>query len=78
MTKIALFMIMCSYVAGDCMNPIEMDTYYDDMYSCLNAGHLESINKAKEIGKDDINQHGIYMKFVCLEKEIILPKGKPI
>ena len=39
MTKIALFMIMCSYVAGDCMSPVEMSTYYDDMYSCLNAGH---------------------------------------
>ena len=71
-------MIMCSYVAGDCMSPVEMSTYYDDMYSCLNAGHQESIHKAKEIGKDDINQHGIYMKFICIEKEIILPKGKPV
>ena len=54
---------------------IEMSTYYDDMYSCLNAGHQESIDKAKEIGKDDINQHGIYMKFICLEKkEIIFAK----
>ena len=78
MTKIALFMIMCSYVAGDCMSPVEMSTYYDDMYTCLNAGHQKSIDKAKEIGKDDINQHGIYMKFICLEKEIILPKGKPV
>ena len=71
-------MIMCSYVAGDCMSPVEMTTYYDDMYSCLNAGHQESIDKDKEIGRDDINQHGIYMKFICLEKEIILPKGKPV
>ena len=39
---------------------------------------LESIDKAKEIGKDDINQHGIYMKFICIEKEFILPKGKPV
>ena len=78
MTKIALFMIMCSYVAGTCVNPVEMDTYYDDMYTCLNAGHQESINKAEEIGRDDINQHGIYMKFVCVEKEFILPKGKPV
>ena len=78
MTKIALFMIMCSYVAGDCMSPVEMTTYYDDMYSCLNAGHQESINKAKEIGKEDIYEHVIYMIFICAEKEILLPKGKPI
>jgi hypothetical protein len=48
------------------------------MYTCLNAGHQESIDKAKEIGKEDINKHGIYMKFVCAEKEILIPKGKPI
>ena len=78
MTKTALYMIICSVVAGECMAPVQMDEYYDDMYSCLNAGHQESIDKAKEIGKDDINQHGIYMKFICLEKEIILPKGKPV
>ena len=71
-------MIMCSYVAGTCMDPIEMDTYYDDMYTCLNAGYLESLSKSEEMGADDINQYGIYMKFVCMEKEILLPKGKPV
>ena len=43
MTKIALFMIMCSYVAGTCMNPIEMDTYYDD-YG-LNQSRLQHAKK---------------------------------
>ena len=71
-------MIMCSYITGDCINPIELNLSYDDMYTCLNAGHQESINKAKEIGREDINEHGIYMKFICAEKEILLPKGKPI
>ena len=42
-------MIICSVVAGECMAPVQMDEYYDDMYSCLNAGHQESIDKAKEI-----------------------------
>ena len=71
-------MIMCSYITGDCVKPVEMDIYYDDMYTCLNAGHQESINKATEIGKEDINKLGIYMKFICTEKEIIVPKGKPV
>ncbi len=51
-----------------------MDTYYNDMYSCLNAGHQESLDKMEEIGKEDINKHEIYIKFVCMEKEIIIPK----
>ena len=44
----------------------------------ITYSEMNQIDKAKEIGKDDINQHGIYMKFICIEKEIILPKGKPV
>ena len=76
--KFSLFMIMCSLIAGDCTTPHQMDTYYNDMYSCLNAGYEESLNKSKEIGKSDINEFNIYMKFVCVEEEVIIPPEKPV
>ena len=69
---------MCSLVAGECSPPHKMDTYYNDMYSCLNAGYEESLNKSKEIGKSDINEFNIYMKFVCVEEEVIIPPEKPV
>ena len=76
--KFALYMIMCSLVAGECTTPHQMDTYYNDMYSCLNAGYEESLNKSKEIGKSDINEFNIYLKFVCVKEEVIIPPEKPV
>lgn len=71
-------MILCSIVAGECMQPFKMPRAYDDLYSCLNGGYAESLNKSKEIGKEEVNQHKMYLRFVCKEEEqIIIPKEKP-
>ena len=56
----------------------KMPTTYDDIYSCLNSGYAESLNKSIEIGKEEVNQHKMYLRFVCKEEEqIIVPKEKP-
>ena len=73
--KIMLFMILCSSVANTCVQPIPIKTMYDNHYDCLIKGYENSLEKIKEIGKDDINKLGIYVKFEC--KEIILPPKKP-
>ena len=75
--KYALYMIMCSVMAGECMPPYEMKTKYNDMYSGLNAGYKESLVKSEEIGKEQVNEHQIYLKFVCKEEKVIVPKEKP-
>jgi|TARA_B100001939_G_C16771330_1_gene542778 hypothetical protein len=62
--KIALFMIMCSALANECMPPHKLGQY-DTLYECLNAGYTESLNKSKELGKEEVNKHEIYLKFVC-------------
>ena len=80
--KYSLNMIICSVLAGECMPPFQMTEQYDNMYSCLNAGYEESLKKSKEIGREEVNKHQIYIKFICKGEEIILPvpkpKGKPI
>ena len=73
--KIMLFMILCSSVANTCVQPIPIKTMYDNHYDCLIKGYENSLEKIKEIGKDDINKLGIYAKFEC--KEFILPPEKP-
>ena len=73
--KIMLFMILCSSVANTCMQPFPEATIYTNHYDCLIKGYENSLEKIKEIGKDDINKLGIYAKFEC--KEIILPSEKP-
>ena len=75
--KFTLLMLMCSYIAGECMPPYPMPTKYDNMYTCMEAGYTESLKKLQEIGKTEVNQHKIYLRFICKNEEIILPKAKP-
>ena len=62
--KVALVMIMCSQIAGDCMPPHFL-RHYDNLYNCLLGGYTEAIEKTKEIGKNEITKHEIIVKFNC-------------
>ena len=72
-----LFMLICSLAAGECMPPNPMPDKYNSIYDCLNAGYAESLRKSKEIGKEEINKHKIYIRFICEENEVIVPPPKP-
>ena len=63
--KFTLALIICSYVAGECMPPFIYDTKFNNQYDCLMKGYEESISKIEEIGKKDINEHEIYIRFIC-------------
>ena len=70
-------MIICSLVAGECTTPYQMPDKYSSMYDCLNAGYAESLKKSKEIGRSDVNQHQMYIRFICREEVVIVPPPKP-
>ena len=72
-----LFMIICSLLAGECTTPYQMPDKYSTMYDCLNAGYSESLKKSKEIGRSDVNQHQMYIRFICREEAVIVPPPKP-
>ena len=59
-------------MANTCIEPHTFPEAYEDVYTCLLDGYKKSIIKTEEIGREDINTHGIYIKFDC--KEIILPE----
>jgi hypothetical protein len=40
-------------------------------------GYEESGKKIAEVGRKDVNQYDLYIKFECTEFKIILPKPKP-
>ncbi len=73
--KILLTVIMCSSVANTCLEPYTFLDGYIDEYECMLDGYTKSHDKIVEIGRSEINKHGIYVKFDC--SEIILPKPKP-
>ena len=81
--KYSLYMIICSLIAGECMPPFKLPEQHRTMYDCLHKGYIESKSKLEEIGRTDVNQYEMYIKFLCtVEDEVIIPppkpKGKPI
>ena len=63
--KILLSLIICSSVAGECMPPFPWPEVFNTKYDCLYFGYEESIRKLEEIGREDINKHGMYIRFTC-------------
>ena len=74
-----LSMIMCSSIQSACMQPYTYPTSFNSSYDCLLDGYLKSHDKLIEIGADDVNEYGIYIKFDCIEITIpkATPKGQP-
>jgi hypothetical protein len=63
--KILMSLIICSSVAQECMPPLAYPTMFDNKYDCLHFGYEESQRRLEDIGKLEVNKHGIYIKFVC-------------
>ena len=69
--KFVLSMIMCTSVYQTCMPPFPMPEIYNSHYECMIAGYEESLKKAKEIGREEVNKYGTIIKFYCtLESSI--------
>ena len=65
--KIILTLFLCSFSTGKCLPPYEYPVQFNDMYDCLNAGYIESLKKSEQIGKEKVNQDGIYIRFACIK-----------
>ena len=63
--KFALILFLCSYTADACLEPHHLPKEFKDEYSCLMEGYKQSRYKIKEIGREEVNKHSIYIKFIC-------------
>ena len=63
--KIILTLFMCSISAGECLPPYQWPERFRDSYDCMQFGYKESHRKMEEIGRLEVNKHGIYIRFVC-------------
>ena len=63
--KFLLSMIICTSVYNQCLPPHTLPETYNTHYECMIAGYEESIKKAKEIGPEEINKYGMFIKFYC-------------
>ena len=69
--KILLSLIICSHVAGTCMEPYEWPQTFNTQYDCMVFGYEESLNKMQEIGRQEVNKYNIYIRFTCTPEQII-------
>ena len=67
--KFVLTMIICSAVANQCMPPFQIDKVYNDGFDCMVDGYKIALDKTEEIGREDINESKIYIKFSCNEDQ---------
>ena len=69
--KILLSLVICSQVAGTCLQPFEWPERFNTQYDCLMFGYQQSIVKMQEIGADDGNKYNMFIKFYCTPEQTI-------
>ena len=69
--KILLSIVICSQVAGTCLDPYPWPTTFNSQYDCLMFGYEQSIVKMKEIGAADVNKYNMFIKFYCTPTDTI-------
>ena len=69
--KFLLSLLICSQVAGTCLEPYKWPKQFNTQYDCLMFGYQESQKKMEEIGRQDVNEHSIYIRFTCTPQQTI-------
>ena len=69
--KFLLTLIICSQIHTTCMPSYQWPEQFNSSYDCMIFGYEESLNKMKEIGKEEVNKHNIYIRFTCTLQETI-------
>ena len=69
--KFILTFLLCSVIDGKttCLPPFQSEVEYVDAYECMLDGYNQSYNKIVELGREDVNQYNIYIKFGCHENK---------
>ena len=69
--KILLSLIICSQVAGTCLEPYPWPEQFDNQYDCMVFGYEESLNKMQQLGREEVNKYNMYIRFTCTPIETI-------
>jgi hypothetical protein len=69
--KFLLSLIICSQVAGSCLEPYQWPTTFDNQYDCMVFGYEESLKKIQDIGPEEVNKYNMYVRFICMPQTTI-------
>jgi len=73
--KFLLSIIICSQVAGTCLDPYPWPTTFDSQYNCLMEGYEQSILKMKEIAMQYIGEELFGMFQQGMLEQMVEPDG---
>ena len=73
-----LVLYICSAAANTCIEPYKWPDTFDSSYTCMLKGYEQSYKKIEETGPERVNEFNVYIKFDCLQIDIIVPKKKPV
>lgn len=59
-----LTMIVCSNLTGQCIPPYTQGIF-EDPYSCMLGGHLQSIKISQKLGAEHVNKYYTSIRFSC-------------
>ena len=76
MKTLTLILYICSAAANTCIEPYTWPDTFDSSYQCMLKGYEESYKKIEQMGPETVNEFNVYIKFDCLQVDIILPKKK--
>ena len=63
--KFILAILICSQVGGTCLDPYKIPEKFDEGYDCMVRGYEMSLEKIKEIGREEVNKYNMYIRFGC-------------
>ena len=69
--KFILSLIICSQVAGSCLDPYQWPESFNNQYDCMVFGYKESLKKIQDIGPEEVNKYNMYVRFICMPQTTI-------
>ena len=73
MIKLTVF--LCSLYSSICLPPHTFEDVYSDNFSCMLDGYQRSFDKMVELGAEEVNKQGLYIRFICHRDK--LPEENP-
>ena len=69
MKIIALSIIICSALYGNCQQPFTKNVEFSNWAECMYAGTNDTLMLYNTMGDEYINTNKIFIKFACAESE---------
>ena len=77
MEKFIILMWLCTATTSTPLNCKQIKTdrvKFVDQYSCTVYGYSHSLRVIRNLGKEKINQHNLFTKFLCYHEQLIKKK----